>query len=63
MSKTEHSQSSAFFAENKNYLRFEDYLALNNLDPRHVPFPELSYKVCGYGYFDKYKENMKEHFR
>jgi hypothetical protein len=47
----EHSQSSSFFAEEKKYMRFEEYLAKNHIDPRRVPFTELSFKLCGYGYF------------
>jgi Fe-S-cluster formation regulator IscX/YfhJ len=59
----EHSQSSAFFAEEKKYMRFEEYLAKNHIDPRRVPFTELALKVCGYGYFEKHKQHMKLKFR
>jgi Fe-S-cluster formation regulator IscX/YfhJ len=58
-----HKQDSAFFAEDKKYLKFEEFLAKNQVDPRKVPFTELSFKVCGYGYFEKYRQNMKLKFR
>jgi Fe-S-cluster formation regulator IscX/YfhJ len=58
-----HSQNSPFFAEEKTYQRFEEYLHHNGIDPRRVPFTELSFKVCGYGYFEKYKQHMKLKFR
>ena len=44
-------------------MRFEEYLLKNKIDPRHVPFTEISLKVCGYGYFPKYKQHMKNKFR
>ena len=59
-----HERASEFFAS-KNFRNFENELSTLELprrDPPFVPFVELSFKCCGYGYFLAYRNRMLLNF-
>ena len=44
-------------------MSFKEFLIRNKIDKANAPFTQLSYKVCAYGYFPKFKQNMKNKFK